>query len=88
MKSGVERAEMDREGQIRKVLRELVDDPASIDVNESMLDTGALDSFSLTALVAALEREFQIKVPDSDLIPQRFESIGRIQNYLASRLDQ
>jgi acyl carrier protein len=78
---------MDREVQIRKVLRELVDDPASIEVNESMLDAGVLDSFSLTALVAALEREFQIKVPDSDLIPQRFESIARIQNYLVSRLD-
>jgi acyl carrier protein len=79
---------MDREVQIRKVLRELVDDPASINASESMLDSGVLDSFSLTALVAALEREFQIKVPDSDLIPQRFESIARIQDYLASRLDQ
>jgi acyl carrier protein len=79
---------MDREVQIRKVLRELLDDPASVTVNESMLDSGILDSFSLTALVAALEREFQIKVPDSDLIPQRFESIARIQDYLASRLDQ
>jgi acyl carrier protein len=79
---------MDRETQIRKVLRELVDDPESIEVNESMLDSGALDSFSLTALVAALEREFQIKVPDTDLIPQRFESIARIQNYLESRLEQ
>ena len=78
---------MDREVQIRKVLRELVDDPGSINANESMLDTGVLDSFSLTALVAALEREFQLKVPDSDLIPQRFESIARIQDYLASRLD-
>jgi acyl carrier protein len=79
---------MDREAQIRSVLRELVDDPDAIEFNESMLDSGALDSFSLTALVAALEREFQIKVPDTDLIPQRFESIARIQTYLESRLNQ
>ena len=79
---------MDRESQIRKVLAELVDDPSSIGPEESLLESGLLDSFSLTSLMGALEREFHFKIPDSDLIPQRFDSISKIQQYVAIRLKE
>jgi acyl carrier protein len=35
--------------------------------------------------VSELEREFAVKIPDSDLNPQRFETVERIVSYLASR---
>lgn len=79
---------MDREIQIRKVLAELVDDPSAVDTEESLSDSGLLDSFSLTSLVRALEREFHFKIPDADLILQRFDSISKIEQYLATRLKE
>jgi acyl carrier protein len=35
--------------------------------------------------VSAIEREFHIVIPDSDLSPRKFESIARIERYLDSR---
>jgi len=32
-----------------------------------------------------LEREFQVKIPDSDLNPRKFETISRIESYVVSK---
>jgi acyl carrier protein len=55
------------------------------DAEESLFDSGFLDSFDLPDMVSALEQEFQIKIPDSDLNPRKFESIARIESYVESR---
>lgn len=55
------------------------------DVDESLFDSGVLDSFALADLVSAIEKEFHITIPDSDLNPKKFESIARIERYLDSR---
>jgi acyl carrier protein len=52
------------------------------DPEESLFDTGYLDSFALTDVVSELEKEFRIRIPDSDLNPRRFESIARIEEYI------
>ena len=54
-------------------------------VDESLFDSGLLDSFALPDLVSAIDREFHIAIPDSDLSPRKFESIARIERYLDSR---
>ena len=51
----------------------------------NLFDSGFLDSFALVDLVAALESEFAVRIPDSDLTPRKFESIARIVSYLAAR---
>ena len=49
------------------------------DPEESLFDEGYLDSFGLTDMVTELEKEFQIRIPDSELNPRRFDSIARIE---------
>ena len=53
--------------------------------DESLFDSGYLDSFALPEMVCELEREFAIRVPDADLNPRQFETVARIESYLASR---
>jgi acyl carrier protein len=53
--------------------------------DESLFDSGFLDSFALPDMVGELEAHFQIKIPDSDLNPRKFETISRIQTYIESR---
>jgi acyl carrier protein len=53
--------------------------------DESLFESGYLDSFALPDMVSALETEFGIKIPDSDLSPRKFDSISRIESYLESR---
>ena len=55
-------------------------------VDDSLFDSGLLDSFALPDLVTALERKFGVKIPDSDLVPRKFDTVSRIQTYLESRL--
>jgi acyl carrier protein len=70
-------------------LRRLVETVAQKTVpsgeEESLFESGLLDSFALPELVSAIETEFSIQIPDSDLNPRKFDSIARIQSYLASR---
>src|ERR1700735_680713 len=67
---------------VRRVAAKPVD-PAP---DESLFESGMLDSFSLPDLVSALETEFSIRVPDADLTPRKFDSIVRIQAYLESHV--
>lgn len=53
--------------------------------DEELFESGYLDSFALPDLVGELERQFGLKIPDADLNPRKFESVERIQRYLASR---
>ncbi len=56
--------------------------PIPTDRDASLFDTGVLDSFDLVDFVADLEKEFNVKVPDSDLHPSKFESLAKIATYL------
>ena len=52
---------------------------------ESLFETGFLDSFALTDMVGAIEVEFEIKVPDKDLNPRKFDTIEKIEAYIEGR---
>jgi acyl carrier protein len=76
---------MDNRERVTKVLMSVSKRPALPDADESLFDSGFLDSFDLPDMVSALEQEFQIKIPDSDLNPRKIESIARIETYVESR---
>lgn len=77
---------MDRRERIVKVVQETAKKPLAVDPEESLFESGVLDSFVLPDLVSALETEFGIQVPDADLNPRKFDSIARIDAYLETRL--
>jgi acyl carrier protein len=77
---------MDNRERIIAIVRKVSGKTDGPDPEESLFDSGFLDSFALTEVVADLEREFGIKIPDSDLNPRKFESIARIQTYIESRM--
>ncbi|MGD0132549.1 MAG: acyl carrier protein [Bryobacteraceae bacterium] len=77
---------MDNKERILAIVRKVSKNNTLPDPEESLFDSGFLDSFALPDLVSDLEREFGIKIPDSDLNPRKFESIARIQSYIESRM--
>ena len=77
---------MENSERILAIVRKVANNTALPAPDESLFDSGYLDSFALPDLVSELEREFGIKIPDSDLNPRKFESITRIQSYLESRM--
>ena len=76
---------MDQQARILNIVRQVAGKPVNPAPDESLFESGLLDSFSLTDLVSALEAEFRISVPDSDLNPRKFDSIQRIQAYLEKK---
>jgi acyl carrier protein len=80
------RFRMDPQARIRKVIESVTKKPVTLAADESLFDSGVLDSFALADAVTGLESEFGIKVPDADLNPRKFDSIARIDEYIAQRL--
>ena len=54
--------------------------------DESLFDSGTLDSFTLPDLVTGLEEQFGVSIPDSDLVPERFDTINKIEAYLDTKV--
>ncbi len=71
--------------RIAEIVREVSQKDVRCAPDESLFDSGVLDSFALPDLVTALELECGIRIPDADLSPRKFESIARIERYLASK---
>ena len=76
---------MDRQAQIADIIRTVSKKDLRPDPEESLFDSGLMDSFALPDMVSALEKQFSITIPDSDLNPRKFDSIARIEAYLDSR---
>jgi len=76
---------MNRQARITEIVEKMSGKPLPIGPDESLFESGVLDSFALPDMVGALEREFSIRIPDSDLTPRKFDSIARIEAYLESR---
>ncbi len=71
--------------KLTRIVRKISGSDVSPDPDESLFDAGYLDSFALVDMVAAIEREFSVTIPDKDLNPRRFDSLVRIGEYLESR---
>jgi acyl carrier protein len=76
---------MTTQERVLAVVQKFAQKPVPADPEESLFDSGVLDSFGLPDMVSALEKEFGVQVPDADLNPRKFDSLARIQEYLSSR---
>ena len=72
------------EERIRAVVEKVAQKPLPKDPEESLFDSGVLDSFALPDMIGELEKEFHVKVPDADLTPRKFDSVARIASYLGA----
>ena len=51
----------------------------------SFLDEGIVDSMNVLELVSFVEAQFSVKVPDSDIVPDNFDSVSRLAAYVENR---
>ena len=72
--------------KVRQIVKQFAKEDREPAADESLFNSGLLDSFSLPDMVSALEEAFGIRIPDSDLNPRQFETLTRIEAYLSSRV--
>ena len=58
------------------------DDPSQLPDDVSLLDRGIIDSTGVLEVVMFIEEAFGVKVRDSDLLPENFDSVARIANFV------
>jgi acyl carrier protein len=76
---------MSNQNRIVEILKAVSQNPDVPATEASLFEGGYLDSFALPEVITALEKEFAVKIPDSDLNPRKFETIAKIEQYLAAR---
>jgi len=77
---------MDYRPGILKVLHAVAGEEINPEPDESLFNSGLLDSFTLPDFVSGLEQEFSITVPDSDLSARKFDTVEKVETYLEDKV--
>lgn len=59
-----------------------VPDSFKLGDDTSLLESGIVDSTGVMEIVSFLQSDFDIDVPDLDLVPDNLDSIGKISAYI------
>jgi acyl carrier protein len=54
--------------------------------NDDLLNDGIIDSAGLVSFVVFIEEEFDLQIPDEDLLPQNFSSLTTAADYIRSKM--
>ncbi len=49
---------------------------------ESLIDTGVVDSFGIVSLISFLEEAFNIKIESEDFVQENFETVINMVNFV------
>ncbi|MEJ2288340.1 MAG: acyl carrier protein [Deinococcales bacterium] len=77
------------EGDVRRFMADnfILDESAGpLDGDESLTQSGVLDSMGVLELILFIEERFGVHVPDEDTLPQNLDTVDRIVGYVRSRL--
>lgn len=55
---------------------------AKLSEDQDLLNSGILDSLGILQIVAFVDRQFDIQVPDEDVVFENFESVSALSDYL------
>jgi acyl carrier protein len=64
----------------------IFDEDKKISPEDSLLETGTIDSTGVLELVLFLEETFSIQVADEDLIPDNLDSINKIAAFVDRKI--
>ncbi|MFQ5901194.1 MAG: acyl carrier protein [Thermodesulfobacteriota bacterium] len=75
---------------IEKIVKEFIEkhflyrkDEKTVSKDESLLSSGLIDSTGIFELVSFLEKEFNIEVSDEEIVPENFETINNIVEFVS-----
>ena len=60
-------------------------DDGDLSSDDSFLDKGLVDSMGILTLVTHVEEKYKIRVDDTELIPDNWDSVGRIAKFITSK---
>ena len=79
---------MDTESELREfVLKEILrgEDAGQLGNEDNLIDSGVLDSMAMMQVVTHLEKTYGITVETNDLVPETFQSIRALSEFVARK---
>lgn len=64
------------------LLREIIHDHESIDASENLIESGLLDSIQIVKLIMFMERQFHISFEEEDMLPNNFETLYNMVDFV------
>ena len=77
------------EAQIRSYILEnflYTNDEGKLNNDDSFLEDGIVDSTGILELLMFVEETFGIEVADEEVLPDNFDSVDRLRNYIQTKL--
>jgi acyl carrier protein len=84
----MEKVEIKRKVENFIAERFIFDPEQTVGSDDSLLETGTIDSTSILEVVLFLEENFSIKVDDQDMIPANLDSINKIVEFVYGKSAQ
>ncbi|QWV93984.1 acyl carrier protein [Geomonas oryzisoli] len=54
--------------------------------SDSLIDKGIVDSLGVQRLIAYLEKEFGVQIADTEIVPEHFETISAVAEFINFKL--
>lgn len=58
----------------------------SLTPETGLVESGLIDSIGLVGLIQFIESEFNLRIPDADMVPELFETPKSVADYVSRRL--
>lgn len=71
---------------IRVFLVEFSEGSIEVGYDDSLLESGLLDSLTMVELLGFIEARFEVTIDDDEVIPENFETIERIAGFLERKV--
>jgi acyl carrier protein len=76
---------------IKEKIKDFIADTAMVDMeiikDDSLIfDEGIFDSMGFLSLISYIEKDFNIKAEDSELLEENFESVNAMVNYITKKM--
>ncbi len=74
--------------EIKKILHPILEEiiGTKVKVDESLINSGLVDSMNLIDLTLALEEKFKISIHSTETIPENFESINLLTEFISKKI--
>lgn len=75
------------EQRLRRYIRQTLPVASDLELSDeqSLIDSGILDSIGVLGLVTWLEKEFEIFVEDHEVIPENIDGIGALVRFVEAK---
>jgi len=80
---------MSVETEIKKYVLEnflFTEDESALDVNDSFLEQGLIDSTGILEIIVFIEEEYGIQVQDEEMIPENLDSVVNLAKFISRKL--